>query len=135
MNIVVLAGGLGFRRFPLPPAVDCQCSDSTATGLLVDLYAGLRMSTILPMPTKISGGYYHVPPRSRICRDQSGRQPPGTDRPRVLEVCKTADVAFLALRLHGENGKLQAVLISTPSATPVLVAGSLLAMNKLISKS
>ena len=57
--------------------------------------------------------------------------------PRVLEICKTADIVFLALHgEEGENGKLQAYFdINGVRYTGSGYLGSALAMNKSVSKT
>ncbi len=144
MDIVVLAGGLSPERDVSLASGSLIANALIQNGhrvLLVDLYAGLEDVCNFAdayQKYRVEEYRYHVPAQepdlAGIKAEHGNRQE--LIGPGVLEVCKTADVAFLALHGSiGENGKLQAVLdIHAVRYTGSGYTGSLLAMNKLISK-
>ncbi|HHY52336.1 MAG TPA: D-alanine--D-alanine ligase [Clostridiales bacterium] len=144
MDIVVLAGGLSPERDVSLSSGSLIANALIQNGhrvLLVDLYAGLEgVCTFEEAYQKYRVEEYHYrvpdhePDLARIKAEHGNRQE--LIGPGVLDVCKTADVAFLALHGSiGENGKLQAVLdVHAIRYTGSGYTGSLLAMNKLISK-
>lgn len=143
MNIAVLAGGLSPEREVSLTSGSLIANALMQNGhrvLLIDVYEGID-----PLPTdplslfRSEGAYVHtvseeIPDLSALrARCHNGRALIG---PHVIELCQAADLAFLALHgAMGENGQLQATLdaFGIPY-TGSGYAGSLLAMNKDISK-
>lgn len=144
MKIAVLAGGLSPER-------DVSLSSGTLIAnalmenghdvLLLDLYLGTRGTSFEPVyQNKASGKqfFYQVPeqePDLERLRKESGNGD-GLIGEGVLNLCKKADLAFLALHGSiGENGQLQAVFdVHGIRYTGTGYAGSLLAMDKDLSK-
>lgn len=142
MNIAVLCGGVSKER-----DVSLSTGSGAARALrerghavaLVDLFIGRPEVATDPLAcfsTKDDGVF------------QVGVDEPDTDKlrasrpdgvligPGVLEICRAADIAFLALHgSEGENGKLQAFLdLYNIPYTGCGYLGSALAMDKEISK-
>ena len=144
MKIVVIAGGLSPER-----DVSLSSGSQIANALIdkgykvcfIDLYVGIDNlnSDELFYDSKSQTKYeYTVPPNEpdldQLKKDvKNGNSLIGKN---VIELCKKADLAFLALHGDiGENGKLQAVFDSFGIAyTGTGYTGSLLAMDKDISK-
>lgn len=144
MNIVVLCGGLSNER-------DVSLSSGTGAAVAlrekghnvvqIDLYFGYSQSFENPLEV--------FSQESSICNSHIGVQSPNIEEvramrsnpncligPNVLEICKAADMVFLALHGdEGENGKVQAMLdLHGIHYTGSGYLGSAIAMNKGLSK-
>lgn len=143
MRIVVLAGGLSPER-------DVSLSSGTLIAnallgrghevLLLDLYRGTLGSGEPEFLTQKAGRSYAftVPesePDLERLQDESGLGPVPVG-PGVLEICRTAEVVFLALHgAVGENGQLQALLdLHGIRYTGSGFLGCSLAMDKDVAK-
>lgn len=146
MKIVVLAGGLSTERDVSLTSGSLVCSALRERGhqaVLVDAYLGrpdidkskdvfLTYGTGEVEAPKISKG---VPDLEKI---RGMRPDPQVFfGPNVLELCRMADIVFLALHgEHGENGKVQASLdLMGIPYTGTGALGSAIAMHKGISKA
>lgn len=144
MKIVVLAGGLSDER-DVSLASGAQISNALVSKnhevLLLDLYNGLQdVSDFQSAYKKYKKEkyIYNVPkekPDLEALKRQQNNQKSQIG-PNVLEICQDADICFLALHGGiGENGQLQALFdIYGIRYTGSSYEGSLLAMNKIISK-
>lgn len=144
MRIVVLAGGLSDER-DVSLASGAQISNALVSKnhdvLLLDIYKGLQDVSDFESAYKKyrkETYTYNVPkekPNLEVLRKQQNNQKSliGSN---VLEICQDADICFLALHGGiGENGQLQALFdIYGIQYTGSSYEGSLLAMNKVISK-
>ena len=146
MKIVVLCGGLSNER---------DVSISTGTGaaralaanghdvVLVDLYLGYPASFDDPLAVFSGGitdlGSAGVAELSPDLEQVRAMRPDSAVRvgPGVLELCRAADIVFLALHgEEGENGKIQALLdLYGVRYTGSGYLGSAIAMNKGLSKT
>ncbi len=118
MKIVVLAGGLSPERDVSLSSGSLIANALLERGhqvLLLDLYYGVRSGEERQFRQGADAPRYHyaVPPEEpdleALIAENGGRTAP--IGPEVLELCRQADVAFLALHGGmGENGQLQAVL-------------------------
>jgi len=144
MKIVVLAGGLSDER-DVSLASGAQISNALISKnhdvLLLDIYKGLQdvsnFETAYKKYKKETYSY-NVPkekPNLQELRKQQNNQK-SLIGPNVLAICQDADICFLALHGGiGENGQLQALFdIYGIQYTGSSYEGSLLAMNKIISK-
>ena len=141
MNIVVLAGGLSPERNVSLTSGSLIASALRRKGhgvILVDLYEGFEgeiNEKLFSSDRDLSLGIgREVPDLEKIIELNGGRrQPVG---PNVIELCRMADVTFLALHgAMGENGQLQAILdIEGIKYTGSGYIGSLLAMDKDVAK-
>jgi len=144
MKIVVLAGGLSPERDVSLSSGALIANALIENGhdvLLLDLYYGVNSPDFEAVYRNKRSGFtfaYSVPEKEpdldEIRKDcANGGSLIGEG---VLELCKAADVVFLALHGSiGENGRLQALLdIYGIGYTGTGYAGSLLAMDKDISK-
>lgn len=143
MNIAVICGGLSRER---------DVSISSGTGVaralrsrghkvaLVDLFLGNKAAIVDPRSAfsdtdsdKIYAVKEEEPDLEAI---RSQRSDDSLLGPGVVEICKAADIAFLALHgAEGENGKLQACLdLYGIPYTGSGYIGSALAMDKELSK-
>lgn len=145
MNIIVLCGGLSSERdvsLSSGTNVARELKKKGHNAVLVDLYFGYTET--------------YDDPKEIFTRDQDelifsvGEDEPDLERIKamrvgqsdsiigenVLEVCKAADVTFLALHgEEGENGKLQAIMdMEHIKYTGSGYLGSAVAMNKSLSK-
>ena len=140
MNIVVLAGGLSMERdvsLASGSLIANALRDRGHNALLVDLYFGIdkdKMSF-----DSLEGRYeYKIPEKApdleKLIASNGGRENPVGEN--VVELCKMADVAFLALHGGvGENGKLQALFeMNGIRFTGSSSVGCMLSMDKIISK-
>jgi D-alanine-D-alanine ligase len=144
MKIVVLAGGLSDER-DVSLASGAQISNALQSRnhevLLLDIYTGFQdVSDFDSAYQKYHKETYtyqvpEVKPDLEVLRKQQNNQK-ALVGPNVLEICQGADICFLALHGGiGENGQLQALLdIYGIPYTGSSYEGSLLAMNKIISK-
>lgn len=140
MNIVVLAGGLSMERdvsLASGSLIANSLRDAGHRAMLVDLYYGIEKEKI--DFCDISGRYEYKIPEiepdlKELIAKNGGRDDPIGEN--VIELCKMADVTFLALHGgDGENGKLQAVLeMNGITFTGSSSVGCMLAMDKIISK-
>ena len=145
MNIVVLAGGLSPEREVSLTSGSLIANALMENGhrvLLVDVYEGiptLADDVRSLFRTAKDERYFHcvseeIPDLDALrARCNNGEALIG---PNVIEICRAADLAFLALHgAMGENGQLQATLdaFGIPY-TGSGYAGSLLAMDKDVSK-
>ena len=145
MRIVVLGGGLSPER-----DVSLKSSSLIANALLrkghevavVDLYDGIEDEA--PVASYFRSGTdnefsYNIPETEpdleAIIQSHGGRRE--WVGPRVIEICKYADCAFLGLHgSHGENGQVQAVLDANGiKYTGCGYMGCVIAMDKDVSKS
>lgn len=145
MRIVVLGGGLSPER-----DVSLKSSSLIANALLrkghevavVDLYDGIENDA--PVASFFRQGNdnefsYDIPEEEpdleAIIKAHGGRRE--WVGPRVIEICKYADCAFLGLHgAHGENGQIQAVLDANGiKYTGCGYMGCVIAMDKDVSKS
>jgi len=142
MKIAVLCGGLSNER---------DVSISSGTGIaralrgrghrvvLVDLFLGYTdgpVSEELFTEEERDGAFFVAEAAPDLNAVRAMR--PGQDRigPHVLEICRLADIVFLALHgEEGENGKLQALLdLYGIRYTGSGYLGSAVAMNKSLTK-
>ncbi|MHC0037989.1 D-alanine--D-alanine ligase family protein [Pseudoneobacillus sp. C159] len=144
MKIVVLAGGLSDER-DVSLASGAQISNALNAKnhevLLLDIYKGLQDVVDFEsayQKYRKETYTYQVPkekPNLKELQKQQNNQR-SLIGPNVLEICQSADICFLALHGGiGENGQLQALFdIYGIKYTGSSYEGSLLAMNKIISK-
>lgn len=140
MNIVVLAGGLSMERdvsLASGSLIANALRDCGHNAILVDLYYGIEKEKM--NFSSLEGRYEHkipeiAPDLDAIIASNGGRKNPVGEN--VIELCKMADVAFLALHGGvGENGKLQALFeMNGIRFTGSSSIGCMLAMDKIISK-
>ncbi len=140
MKIVVLAGGLSMERdvsLASGSLIANALRDAGHSAVLVDLYYGIAKEKI--SFDDMSARYkYKIPEtepdlESIIAENGGRREPVGKN---IIELCKMADVTFLALHGGvGENGKLQALLeMNGIKFTGSSSIGCMLSMDKIISK-
>lgn len=143
MNIAVVCGGISRERDVSISTGTCVAQALRQRGhsvALVDLFLGseeAREHPEIAFTTELRDDLYAVgetapdPDAVRAQRQGSGLLGPG-----VLEICKYADIAFLALHgAEGENGKVQACLdLYGIPYTGSGYLGSALAMNKELTK-
>ncbi|WP_313130549.1 D-alanine--D-alanine ligase family protein [Anaerocolumna sp.] len=144
MKIVVLVGGLSPER-------DVSIASGTLISnaliekghdvQLLDLYLGIHNKTFSPVYVNNKSDYrfsYSVPEHEPDLESikNSVNNKSSLIGEGVLEICKKADIVFLALHGSiGENGQLQAVLdVYGIRYTGTNYIGSLLAMDKDLSK-
>lgn len=140
MNIVVLAGGLSMERdvsLASGSLIANALRDAGEHAVLVDLYYGIEKEKM--NFDGVSGRYEYkipelAPDLDALISGNGGRENPVGEN--VIEFCKMADVAFLALHGGvGENGKLQALLeMNGVRFTGSSSVGCVLSMDKIISK-
>ena len=145
MNIVVLCGGLSMER-------DVSITSGTGVAralrerghrvVLVDLYLGRPGDFSDPREAFEANeeiGRYSVSEQAPDLEAVRALRPDSSCRvgPNVLELCRAADITFLALHgEEGENGKVQAMLdLYGIRYTGSGYLGSALAMNKSLSKT
>lgn len=143
MNIAVICGGLSNER---------NVSISSGTGIanalrarghrvaVVDLFLGYTdpLTDPLDVFTVSAAPQLSVGEKAPDLDELRALRPDGVIvGPNVLEICRAADIAFLALHgEEGENGKLQALLdMYGVRYTGSGYLGSAIAMNKSISKT
>ena len=145
MRIVVLGGGLSPERDVSKKSASLIGNALLSKGhevALVDLYDGIENDE--PVDGLFRKGMdnlfsYDIPESEpdldQVIADHGGRRE--WLGPRVIEICKKADVVFLGLHgSHGENGKLQAVLEAYDiKYTGCGYTGCVIAMDKGLSKS
>lgn len=140
MKIVVLAGGLSMERdvsLASGSLIANALRDAGHSAVLVDLYYGIAKEKM--SFDDMSARYkYKIPEtepdlESIIAENGGRREPVGKN---IIELCKMADVTFLALHGGvGENGKLQALLeMNGIKFTGSSSIGCMLSMDKIISK-
>ena len=143
MNIAVVCGGISRERDVSISTGTCVARALRQRGhmvALVDLFLGNEEARVHPeqaFTTQMQDDLYSVSetePDLDAVRAQ--REGDGLLGPGVLEICKYADIAFLALHgAEGENGKLQACLdLYEIPYTGSGYLGSALAMNKEMTK-
>ena len=144
MKIAVLAGGLSPERdvsLTSGSLIATSLSRSGHEVALVDLYLGIKHIPEDPSSHFVKGGTYAYkvetaePDLDALIASNGGKTAPIGEG--VLEICRAADVVFLALHGSiGENGQLQATLdchgIKKYTGTGYI--GALLSMDKDISK-
>lgn len=143
MNIAVLAGGLSPEREVSLTSGSLIANALMQNGhqvLLIDVYEGIPSMPKAPLSLFSNERTYthtvseEVPDLDALrARCNNGDALIG---PNVIEACRAADLAFLALHgAMGENGQLQATLDSFGIPyTGSGYAGSLLAMDKDLAK-
>ena len=143
MNIVILAGGYSPERDVSLSSGSLIANALSKNGhrvLLLDVYQGLEVlpksleSLFIPDRT-----YHYEIPKEVPDLEQLKASSNNGDAligPNVLEICKLADIVFLALHgSMGENGQLQATLDNYGIRyTGSGYIGSLLAMDKDLAK-
>ncbi len=140
MKIVVLAGGLSPER-DVSLSSGCLIANALRESghrvLLLDVYEGISVveSDYESLFEDKSGKPYHykVPDKEPDLEEIKRRN---NNRNNVLEICRSADVVFIALHgAMGENGQLQAVFdVMGIKYTGTGYIGSLLAMDKDLAK-
>ncbi len=145
MNIVVLAGGLSPERNVSLTSGSLIASALRRKGhkvLMVDVYEGLKsienpaaLFTLEDTVTYSAGSRAPTPDELAQIKHRNGERNELIGE-NVIEICKFADVTFLALHGDmGENGQLQATLdVFDITYTGSGYIGSLLAMDKDIAK-
>lgn len=144
MKIVVLAGGLSPERdvsLSSGALISNALIENGHDVMLLDLYIGENNEDIAPVyrNNKSDFRYSYIvseqePDLEKI--KSSVKNDYGMIGNGVIELCKQADMVFLALHgAAGENGQLQAVFdLNEIKYTGTGYAGSLLAMDKDLSK-
>ena len=140
MNIVILAGGLSMERdvsLASGSLIANALRDAGHSAVLVDLYYGIAKEKMSfdDMSARYRYKIPEVEPNlEKIIEENGGRRDPVGKN--VVEFCKMADVAFLALHGGvGENGKLQALFeMNGVKFTGSSSIGCMLSMDKIISK-
>ncbi len=142
MKIAVLAGGLSPERDVSLSSGALIAASLIRSGhdvALADVYEGIgTKNDINEYFTQVTPPLYrvesHEPDLELIRKRNGGRRE--LIGPRVLELCRAADVVFIALHgAMGENGQLQAVLdVFDIKYTGTDYDGSLLAMDKELTK-
>jgi D-alanine-D-alanine ligase len=143
MNIVVLAGGLSPERDVSLVSGGLIARALAGRGhkvFLLDVYEGVSLEGVSPAELFTVRPEYNftitqeVPDLEEVRRQNNYRRELVGEG--VLEVCRAADVVFIALHGDmGENGQIQAVFdVLRIKYTGTGYAGSLLAMDKDISK-
>lgn len=143
MNITVLAGGLSPERNVSLTSGSLIAAALRRKGhrvLLLDVYVGIKEhvtdpDSLFTLDTdEIFSVDEELPDLKRLIADNGNRKE--LIGPNVLNLCKAADVTFLALHgAMGENGQLQATLdVHGIRYTGSGYAGSMLAMDKDIAK-
>ena len=148
MNIIVLAGGLSPERNVSLSSGSLISSALRRKGhkvLMVDIYEGISdekipKNALSLFSTQDTASFTvgNTAPTAKEIEEIKKRNGMRSELlgPNVLNLCKIADIAFLALHGDiGENGQLQATLdIFNITYTGSGYIGSLLAMNKDIAK-
>lgn len=145
MKIVVLAGGLSAERDVSLSTGTMVCNALRSAGqdaLLVDLFYGIPS-----LPGDIDAAFgdktplapYVIPnaaPDLKEIRNSRPNSGLGGIGPNVLELCKAADIVFMAMHGEpGENGMIQAMFdIMEIKYTGAGYFGSALAMDKGVTK-
>ena len=142
MKILVLAGGLSPEREVSLSTGTMVCNALREKGqdaILVDLFYGVEelpgdmesfFADKTPLPPYVIESA--VPDLSRL-REESRNRPYGTIGKNVIELCKVADIVFMALHGEpGENGMVQAML--DIKYTGAGYRGSAVAMDKALTK-
>lgn len=145
MKIVVLAGGLSPEREVSLSTGTMVCNALREKGqdaILVDLFYGVEelpgdMESFFADKTPLSPYVIEsaVPDLSKL-REESRNRPYGTIGKNVIELCKAADIVFMALHGEpGENGMVQAMLdMLDIKYTGADYRGSAIAMDKALTK-
>ena len=146
MNIIVLAGGLSMERNVSLSSGTKVCRALRARGhkaVLVDLFLGLEnyagsLDAIFDAPDGLCGDYTVAREAPDIAAVKASRkdQSPSVFGFGVLDVCRKADLVFLALHgADGEDGRVQAAfdLMGVPY-TGSGYLGSAIAMDKDLTK-
>lgn len=142
-NIVVLAGGLSFERDVSLSSGSLVANALIKNGhrvVLVDVYKGIKVnSTNFDPLFRHDQNYSHKveqeePDLEQLIAENNNRLEEVGEG--VIEICKRADIVFLALHGSiGENGKIQALLdLYKIPYTGSGYLGSAIAMNKDLSK-
>ena len=139
MKIVVLAGGLSPERdvsLSSGSLIANALIESGHSVCLLDLYKGVNANSLFFDLESDKRYSYAVPQHEPDLRQLMAVHGNSLIGANVIELCKTADLVFLALHGDiGENGKLQAVFdVYGIKYTGTGYTGSLLAMDKDISK-
>ena len=145
MKILVLAGGLSPEREVSLSTGTMVCNALREKGqdvILVDLFYGVEelpgdMESFFADKTPLSPYVIEsaVPDLSKL-REESRNRPYGTIGKNVIELCKAADIVFMALHGEpGENGMVQAMLdMLDIKYTGAGYRGSAVAMDKALTK-
>lgn len=146
MKIVVLAGGLSPERDVSLSSGSLIANALLESGhevLLLDVYEGVKdrsdfFNELFVKPWEEKRYQYKVPEKEPDLEEIRSRNNGQDDLigPNLLEICKLADVVFLALHgAMGENGQIQATFDNfNIKYTGTGYIGSLLAMDKDITK-
>ena len=145
MKILVLAGGLSPEREVSLSTGTMVCNalrEKRQDAILVDLFYGVEelpgdmesfFADKTPLPPYVIESA--VPDLSRL-REESRNRPYGTIGKNVIELCKAADMVFMALHGEpGENGMVQAMLdMLDIKYTGAGYRGSAVAMDNALTK-
>ena len=145
VNIVVLAGGTSTERDVSLVSGDKIYNALKSAGhkvLLLDVFLGLKVDSIedvFERGEELSVDVKHIGEESpdldavKALREDGGKVFFG---PNVLDICKKADVVFMALHgENGENGKVQAAFdLHGIRYTGTDYVSSALAMDKALAK-
>ena len=141
MKIVVLAGGLSPERdvsLSSGALIANALVDNGHEVMLLDLFLGCHNQEIPPeyRTAKEQKKFFYQIPETEPDLKEISKGSAGMVGEGVLDLCKTADVVFLALHGSvGENGQLQALFVLySIRYTGTGYTGSLLAMDKDLSK-
>lgn len=144
MKIVVLAGGLSVERDVSLASAAGICAALRGLGhqaAIVDLFLGVEqpvadMDRFFAQGGGEAGQVGRQAPDIDAVRASRPDQSPSRVGPQVFDLCRAADLVFLALHgADGEDGKIQAALellgVKYTGSGPL---GSGLAMNKVLAK-
>ena len=145
MNIVVLCGGLSTERNISLISGTKVCMALRARGhraVLVDMFMGLEEGVEDPaalfkdLPEILPRSFDGTAPDLDQVRASRKGDDPSMLGPGVIEICRAADVVFMALHgANGEDGRIQAVfdLLGVPYTGSGYV-GAAIAMDKIRTK-
>ncbi len=145
MKIVVLAGGLSTERNVSLVSGTMVCSALRERGhkaVLIDAYMGLEGQTCPPerlfeeLPELAPMAVSHTAPDLDAVKKSRKLQSPDFFGEGVLDLCRAADVVFLALHGEcGEDGRIQAAFdLMGIAYTGSGYRGSAVAMDKALTK-
>ncbi len=147
MKIIVLAGGLSPERDVSLTSGAGICKTLREAGhqaFLLDVFFGLpydsdKLDEVFDLPNaglEIADGIKTTMPDVKLLKTQRSDQSDCYLGPNVIELCRMADITFMALHGDvGENGKLQATFDNLGiKYTGPNSLGCALSMNKLVAK-
>ena len=135
MKVVVLAGGISTEREVSIVTGTMVCKALLERGhnaILLDVYYGIDDSDIFTKPYEIESEIHKIKSYTEVDKELGST----FFGPNVLELCKEADMVFMALHgENGENGKVQAAFdLMGIKYTGTGYLGSALAMDKGLAK-